>query len=471
MPLANQSHGHIIDFEVTWSNATDDNENLIKVAPDKDSFTLWSLEATKEYLVTVTARNINGSSPPSTITIPSPRPDRTSVHTSRITGSIRNLSWSASLTASCGYIVDWCPTTEPCIMEWQKVPPNETKATLLSKNFREGLRYSLSIYGCTQGAPVLLERREGYVSEKRIPDGLFKSLKGNQQSSDYNVSWDPIPLREQTAFIQGYILYCQDGNNEAINFSTDDPEATSLTARNLPISSYTFTVKAKTAVGECGSTFITATLNASTDNVIASVFISLVSVFGVLSLITILCYRHWTCIKQKVYPPIPKPVLTSPGHHTCRPLHVDQCLLSEAEVVDVAELHSSAGAPRNCYTSQNNMPFVFTQTRKGYYNQPLKKCTPPAHTPPTTAVPAPSELPASPFGRVFPNPSYDLIMQPPDQHSGPELQVERLLEKSSSEYQPHVQTGTFRINQTEKDPESLMNCVSAYILLPQSAPM
>lgn len=40
-----------------------------------------------------------------------------------------------------------------------------------------------------------------------IEDPLFKSLKLKQQDSNVEVSWDPIPLREQTAFIQGYILY------------------------------------------------------------------------------------------------------------------------------------------------------------------------------------------------------------------------------------------------------------------------
>ena len=34
------------------------------------------------------------------------------------------------------------------------------------ENFKDGLRYTLSVYACTQEAPVLLQRREGYVREK-----------------------------------------------------------------------------------------------------------------------------------------------------------------------------------------------------------------------------------------------------------------------------------------------------------------
>ncbi|XP_044030554.1 leukemia inhibitory factor receptor-like isoform X2 [Siniperca chuatsi] len=472
MPLANQSHGNIIDYEVTWARTTErEQPTVISLGPNNHSHILS--QDCISCIVTVTARNTYGSSSPSAITIPSLTPDRTRENTSWINGSKGSfdLSWSASPAASCGYIVDWRPTLERCSVEWLKVPPSETNARIFSKNFREGVRYSLSVHACTQGAPVLLERLEGYASEKRIEDGLFKSLKWKQRFSDVEVSWDPISLREQTALIRGYVLYCLDDNgNIVINVSKDNPEATSLTARNLQISSYTFTVKAQTAVGECGTASITATLNSLTDNLIEAVIISLVVVFCLLSFITMLCYRHWTCIKQKVYPPIPKPVLTdkwltSPGEHSCRPFRVDQCHHSEVDIMDVPELHCNTV---NGYVSQENMPFVFAQTLKDYYNQPLKKCTPPPLTLPTTAIPSQSGLPTSPFRIVFPNPSYNLIMQTGDQqsNSGPKFQEGTPLERSSGGYQPQSNTETFTINRTEQDPESPMSCISTYILLP-----
>ncbi|XP_042251445.1 leukemia inhibitory factor receptor-like isoform X1 [Thunnus maccoyii] len=474
MLQANQSHGHIIDHEVTWAHTnTPERQNRTKVAHPKDSLAL-SLNTTEEYIISVTARNINGSSSPSTIT--------TSIHhsfnsangviPSRILGSNGgfNLSWSASPIASCGYIVDWCPALGESRVEWVKVPPSETNASIFSENFKDGLRYLLSIYACTQGAPVLLERREGYVREKRIQDGLFETLTMEQQDSDVVVSWHPISLRKQTAFIKGYILYALDNNNNSIviNVSKEDPETTSLTARNLKISTYTFTVKAQTAVGECGTSFISATLNSPTDYLITAVFISLVTVFGLLSLTTILCYRHWTCIKHNVYPPIPKPVLTdkwlsSPGEHSCRPLRVDLCQHSEALITDVPELHRKSVAPGNDYISQDKTPCVFTQTQMGYYNQPLKKNTPPPIILPTAI---PSGLPSSPFKRLFPNPSYDLIMQTGDQqsNSGPDFHKGTPLERCSSGYQPQS-----LINQPEEDPDSPLSCVFTYILLPNSS--
>ncbi|KAM7393346.1 hypothetical protein PAMA_008145 [Pampus argenteus] len=260
--LANQSHGHILDHEVTWAPTnTPERKNRSKVAHNKNGLVL-SLDATREYIISVTARNINGSSSPSTITIPSSSPANR-VDPSRILGTDGglNLSWSASPIASCGYIVDWCPTSVESTVDWLKVPPGETNASIF-RNFKDGLRYLLSVYACTQGAPMLLERREGYVREKKIQDDLFGTLKWKQQDSDVEVSWDSLPPRAQTAFITGYILYCLDNNNNNVySVSTDNPEATKLTARNLKIGTYTFKVMAKTAVGECGTTIIRATLN------------------------------------------------------------------------------------------------------------------------------------------------------------------------------------------------------------------
>lgn len=56
------------------------------------------------------------------------------VNTSQVIGSNGSisLSWSASPTASCGYIVDWCRTLECSNVEWLKVAPGETSASIFS---------------------------------------------------------------------------------------------------------------------------------------------------------------------------------------------------------------------------------------------------------------------------------------------------------------------------------------------------
>ena len=116
------------------------------------------------------------------------------------------------------------------------------------ETFTDGVRYSVSVYACTQGAPVLLHSVEDYVRETSkfelfdfsvvhrqstsnsvssmfsipgIKDGLFKSLKWKQQNSDVEVYWDHIDQREQSAFIQGYVLYWSgDDSSEIFRVST-----------------------------------------------------------------------------------------------------------------------------------------------------------------------------------------------------------------------------------------------------------
>lgn len=70
VPLTNQSHGEIFDYKVSWAKTKDKNQsNQTNVSRSNHSLTL-TLDPSEEYMVTVTARNINGSSSPSTIIIP-----------------------------------------------------------------------------------------------------------------------------------------------------------------------------------------------------------------------------------------------------------------------------------------------------------------------------------------------------------------------------------------------------------------
>uniref|UniRef100_A0A8C8JE70 Leukemia inhibitory factor receptor-like n=1 Tax=Oncorhynchus tshawytscha TaxID=74940 RepID=A0A8C8JE70_ONCTS len=158
----NQSHGQIKDYEVTWGR----QETILH--PPQNDFLISDRSTDEGHRVTVTAKNSAGSSLPSIIIIP--RLPIRSKSSMKIVGSDGgfNLSWSASPNSSCGYVVDWCPTHKKCRVEWVKVPAGITRARIQSgKIFEEGVRYTLSIFACTPGAPELWERREGYVKECR----------------------------------------------------------------------------------------------------------------------------------------------------------------------------------------------------------------------------------------------------------------------------------------------------------------
>ncbi|XP_061655737.1 leukemia inhibitory factor receptor-like isoform X1 [Phyllopteryx taeniolatus] len=454
VPLAKQSHGDIVDYEMTWAPTSGRRERA-RVTHPEHSFAL-RLDSTKEYAVSVRARNQYGSSSPSTITIPVLNAGSGGVKLSRTRGThgAFNLSWSASPTASCGYIVDWCPAVGPCAVDWLRVPPSETQVNIFSKNLKEGVRYLLSIHACTHRAPVLLERVEGYVKEKIIQDRLFKTLRWKQRDMDVEVSWDPVALREQPAFVRGYTLYYWDNMGAVMNTSTDNCQATSLTAKSLQITSYTFTVKANTAVGQCGATSITATLNSLTDNLIKAIGITLATIFVLLCLIVTLCYRNWECIKLKVYPPIPMPVLkdkwmTSLTKQSCHPVFVEMRHHTEAELMAIPVLHSKSEAPATDCVDRGN---VSSPTTNGHRKTPDEKLRASSAAIPRQAPLLPPTLLSSSPSAVKDghlNPSFNLT--PTD------ASVE-----GSNGYQPQKEKG-----QPEDVPENPLPCVFAYILLPQ----
>ncbi|XP_038133429.1 oncostatin-M-specific receptor subunit beta-like [Cyprinodon tularosa] len=434
-PLNNQSHGNIIKYEVTWANTT----FLVNHSINRYSLLL---DPSKEHVVTVTAINEHGISSPSTITIPVISPEKNSINTSWITGSAQglSLSWSASQDASCGYIVDWVPAVHDGDVDWLKLPPNQTRVKINPEKFLDGLRYSLSIYACTTTSPVLLEKREGYITETRIKGGLFNPLEYKQMGTDVEISWKPVPVKEQSAFIRGYVLYCHEKSGKNIQVTTDNPEETSLMVKNLMISSYNFTVVARTAVGECGNTSITATLNPENDSFHKTFFISLSGIFILILLIAILCYRQWAHI--------PKPEianwLTSPVKDISLYLQTDPSLHSE-DRIEIPQLVYKSEEP-----IKNNIHQDKTQAPQGYQNTPHPNWT-------ANALDGsnPKSLPLS----LFPNPTYNLLILKEGMTPGtePKLQVR-------NEYQPQSLNEIFHQNQVELDPKCF---VPDYIVAPK----
>ncbi|XP_012732945.3 leukemia inhibitory factor receptor isoform X2 [Fundulus heteroclitus] len=454
-PLDHQSHGEIMQYQVTWARTSDSNRlNKTNVPPSAHRHAL-RLDTGEQYVIKVMAKNKNGSSSPSAITLPVISPDKTSMKVSRLIGSEGgfNLSWSGRPEASCGYIVDWVPANRTEPVDWRKLPPSQTSVRIESKNFKDGLRYQLSIYACTQTSALLLERMEGYVTETRIKDNLFTSLKYKQQGSHVEISWDPVSLREQSAFIHGYVLYWWETSGQNFSVTTNNPEDTSLTAKNLQTGSYTFKVAARTDVGECGNTTLIATLNFQSDSFIMIFIFSLCAVSALLLIITILCYHHWTCIKQKLYPEIPKPEMpdwfASPVKRVPPYLQTDLSHNAE-EHTDIPQLHYKSGEPLNNNT-QDSTGLISPQTPHSYQNQPAEKYW---------ASPAlNSSGPNVPSQSLFANPTYNPMMTGEDctPSSDPKLQMR-------NGYQPQSLDEFFRLCQMDQDPVSF---VSGYIMPPQ----
>ena len=74
------------------------------------------------------------------------------------------------------------------------------------------------VFVCLLNRTVNIKHCFTLFSIPGIKDGLFKSLEWKQQNSDVEVYWDHINQREQSAFIQGYVLYWSEKDSNE-NFS------------------------------------------------------------------------------------------------------------------------------------------------------------------------------------------------------------------------------------------------------------
>ncbi|XP_023193528.1 leukemia inhibitory factor receptor-like [Xiphophorus maculatus] len=434
--LANQSHGDVTGYHVTWTRTRgSDQLHKEEVNASVHEYTLDG-----DSVVTVTAKNQHGSSPPSTITVPPTSPDETSMNLSCFTGSDGglDLSWSHHPEASCGYMVDWFPALEGDRVDWLKLPPSQNRVRIKPKNDVAGRRYSVSIYACTGGAPLLLERKDGFFTEKQIQPKLFQPLSYKLRGSDVEIYWDPVPLREQPACIHGYVLYYFKNRGEPISVTTENPADSSLTARNLQSGSYTFIMAAQTAGGAYGNTTLQVLLNDEDD--LSNIFISMGAVFILLFLITVLCYRHWACIKEKFYPDIPKPNMadwfTSPekrvnpylqsglGCHGEENLAVPELLLKPAELLN------------NNNTDQEDTALT-SQAPPLYQNNPAQS----RHA----------------VSTVFPNLTYNLPAADPERPADPG----RPAGLEPNDYHPQTLAEVFGQNRAAQKP---VICVSEYIM-------
>ncbi|KAJ8262654.1 hypothetical protein COCON_G00151110 [Conger conger] len=342
-----QSHGQILGYQVTYGRPGQEDWQTLSLPPTNHSAGL-QLGLDGDYIITVTARNSAGDSPPASITVPKFGAEK--VHTPyKVYGSDGgfDLSWAADVNTTCGYVVEWHRTGKlDC--NWEKEPDGNTSARIESESFEAGVQYSFSIYACTPGAPELLGRRVGYVKEL-APAQHVSRLTVQQYGSDALLSWDEIPLEKRRGFICGYTIYISNGSHLVPIENISSP-ARNHTVKNLQPGSYKFTVKAYTSAGPDGGVTVSLRLDPSTDWLVGEILIALGAMSGFLILMTIICYKKRRWVKKTFYPEIPEPKLqeewpTTPGMFVSRTLDVEPCPHNTVHIVENPERESGKLEP------------------------------------------------------------------------------------------------------------------------------
>ncbi|XP_008283146.1 leukemia inhibitory factor receptor isoform X2 [Stegastes partitus] len=238
-----------------WTDRRDGGQNRaeVSIGPGRCDFTVQAVLHT-------------GSSIPSHVTVPptnqAEKPPVQKRLSSTAAGGF-SLSWDQQST--CGYTVEWCilGNAVPCTLQWLKVPAGNNTLLLPAGHFKAGLRYTFSIYGCTDDGHKLLETQTGYSEELKSVQTPHAVEHVRSTSSSVTLEWlynedDPA----QPAFITGYLVTVQEAGSDTMpdlfNVSVADPSKKSVTIEDLqPNQQYVCSVSAQTKAGPGPSASIT----------------------------------------------------------------------------------------------------------------------------------------------------------------------------------------------------------------------
>ncbi|KAF4077565.1 hypothetical protein AMELA_G00209640 [Ameiurus melas] len=345
---AAQSHGTITHYVLFMGNSTDRYKESVTKSLTEFCHKLVAGSAKTHNVISISAANSAGLSHPSSITIPDLFLGG-GVNTSRIKGNNGSFDvfWEPSPNSSCGYVLDWYATykanvcskmEKKSVLKWRKIASSSSKEKIysdrvLDTDFKEGVKYTLSVYACSSGAPYLLQRREGYMVELP-PSGTVQNLSAKQEGLNIDLSWINVHEEEHRGFIEGYNVYYSYSGGDAQKVVISDPSIQRYKF-SLQVETYKFTVKAFTSAGEGPGSTITVSVDPQVDLVIINVFAALAIMIFVFCFITFLTYRNWKRVKTVLWPEVPKPMLSEEflKKNVYQWQVMDQLLCEESEVL------------------------------------------------------------------------------------------------------------------------------------------
>ncbi|KAL1253038.1 hypothetical protein QQF64_017731 [Cirrhinus molitorella] len=337
-PLTQEhSHGIIAGYEITIENTKGlSRKKNTGLNNTQLCYNITFGNEKGDRIVTVSAKNSAGLSPPSTIVIPS-YPDN-EVSISQIYNGFE-MTWEEYPNSTCGYVVEWFPTynNTQCTVEWEKIPECDNDACYTwnqSGIFEAGVSYTVSVYACTDDGPKLLNRSEGYAIEQK--PGRVEDLTSTYTGRNLELSWKEVPLNQQKGIILGYKVITLDTDSKMIiNTTTTKEHKVNL---KLDPGSYTFRVSAFTSGGEGEYATLGRNIAVRSDQVIAATLVGCCSAAIVFIIITVLCYRKRKWVKKLLYPDIPKPKLA--GKWITKGIYCTQILTDGYIKCEIQEAHS-----------------------------------------------------------------------------------------------------------------------------------
>ncbi|NP_001351227.1 leukemia inhibitory factor receptor isoform b precursor [Homo sapiens] len=304
----NEANGKILSYNVSCSS--DEETQSLSEIPDPQHKAEIRLDK-NDYIISVVAKNSVGSSPPSKIaSMEIPNDD---LKIEQVVGMGKGilLTWHYDPNMTCDYVIKWCNSSrsEPCLMDWRKVPSNSTETVIESDEFRPGIRYNFFLYGCRNQGYQLLRSMIGYIEE--LAPIVAPNFTVEDTSADsILVKWEDIPVEELRGFLRGYLFYFGKGERDTSKMRVLESGRSDIKVKNITdISQKTLRI-----ADLQGKTSYHLVLRAYTDGgvgpeksmyVVTKENLAVAVIVGVVT--SILCYRKREWIKETFYPDIPNP--------------------------------------------------------------------------------------------------------------------------------------------------------------------
>uniref|UniRef100_UPI00398E4FF0 LIF receptor subunit alpha a n=1 Tax=Pristiophorus japonicus TaxID=55135 RepID=UPI00398E4FF0 len=356
-PLSDtNANGPVLSYNVTWtrvgsvlSRTTETSMTNARIALDQAG-----------YIITVTAKNSAGASPPSVIRIPPQRNEKTFTEKATGVGNGFNVTWPKYQAGSCGYIVQWCnfQSSQLCDLDWRKFPSDSTQAIIKSDAFQPGVRYDIEVHECRDDGDHLLKQQVGYTRELAPSEAPKLNIRETTGES-VQIEWKTIPVEKRRGFIEGFKVYYSKLYNDSAAMKPMSPRGrnavnplpkivNSSLARAFKITglepgtTYRVALSTYTKGGESPSTPVTVTTPNSPIALILGITLPLVGILALGIILSIFCYRKQEWIKETFYPDIPNPnnskVLQDgnflQGVNVCKTLEPKDCTPNEVQVVE-----------------------------------------------------------------------------------------------------------------------------------------
>lgn len=315
----NEANGKILSYNVSCSS-NEETQSLIEIL---DPQRRAEIQLNKnDYIISVVAKNSAGSSPPSKIASMEIPNDNITVEQAVGIGKRIVLTWHHDPNMTCDYVIKWCNSShsEPCLMDWIKVPSDNTETTVESDEFQPGVRYNFYLYGCTNQGYQLLRSITGYIEE--LAPVVAPNFTVEETSADsILVKWEDIPVEELRGFLRGYLFYFQKGERDTPKTRSFDTRHSDIKLKNITDTSqktlriadlqgktsYHLVLRAYThgGLGPEKSMFVVTKENSVGLIIAILIPVAVAVIVGVVT--SILCYRKREWIKETFYPDIPNP--------------------------------------------------------------------------------------------------------------------------------------------------------------------